>query len=355
MFAKKNISGSCWLKNETHPVNSTSIPNIHSALVAPVSQLASLNTTCPYANNSIQTTIDGLAFKIDCGNDQAYGDYQPNGLLNTWDATDGIHTDTLEECMQYCAEAHPLCLLLAWNSDQKAGYANCYLKNSLDGTPSQGPGYITHSAFSQISFSTVNNTCPANSTYIPPTTGRNFTIACNQNNEGTNLTALHTSDVFSCIDSCAANSTCVGVVFDSYMVYGYQNCYLKSAFGLPTPLQNWFSAALEGSTSSNTTSHSPTVHKSEGWIAGPVLGAIVIIAILAVLIYLWRRRKNGSKLQRQGAFETVPQQADAAPYYHHLSQGHGPYEMAQAKSHQTHYEVDGVSPQYELDGGVPQR
>ena len=257
--------------------------------------------------------------------------------------------------MQYCADAHPLCLLLAWNPDQVAGYANCYLKNSLDGNPSESADFVTHSAFSQISFSSVNNSCPVNSSYVPTTTDRNFTIACNQNNDGTNLTALHTSDVFSCIDSCATNSTCVGVVFDSYMVYGYQNCYLKSAFGLPTPLQNWFSAALDGNTGDKTTPHSTTGHKSEGWIAGPVIGAIVIVAIVAVLFCLWRRRKNRSKLQRQRAFAAVSQQEHAAPYYHHLTRDQGPYEIAQAKTHQTHSGVEGVSPQYELDAGVPQR
>lgn len=335
--------GSCWLKNMTNTVKSA-VGGAHSAIVTPGAQLAALNTTCPYANNSMQISSGGLEFKIDCRNDQPYGDYVPTG------DDYGIHTDTLEECMEKCTEAIPLCRLLTWDPSQISGYANCYLKDHPGGLPAQPEEpLITHSAFAQLDATSVNTTCPTNTTFVSATNLKTFNINCNQYNDGSNATAIHTKNVNSCMDKCAANSTCVGVAFDSLLGDGFQNCHLKTAIGVSSSVSSYFFATLSGRAPNSTSPSSSSHKKSQGWIAGPVVGAVVALAIIAALVWCWRRRKN-SATSRQGGSDNLATQSVASPYYQPVAQDQGPHEMEQAKAHRPPYEMESAGLQHELHG-----
>jgi hypothetical protein len=126
------ITGTCFLKNSSVTLDHMVAADGSQSALARSSQLAPIDTGCPYLSNSYQTTADGMEFEILCGLDMdGYGDYCPDNA-----ATCPKHTDTMEECLEYCSISHPLCLGVSWNPDMVGGYPNCYLKNDPSaGTP----------------------------------------------------------------------------------------------------------------------------------------------------------------------------------------------------------------------------
>lgn len=113
--------------------------------IANMIQLLPLNETCPYQNNSMAHTSNGLPFQTLCDLDMAgYGDYYPYGQSYL------AHTNTMMECMELCAQSHPLCLGISWNSAMGSGFGNCYLKNTQNGDPSPDSHSVTHLALVRL-------------------------------------------------------------------------------------------------------------------------------------------------------------------------------------------------------------
>lgn len=224
-----------------------------------------------------------MEFEIHCDIDNAFGDYNPDKYPHP------PHTDTLAECMDICSNAHPLCRAVSWNPDMEAGFANCYLKNSLVGNPKTPSNYVAHTAVAKLGL--LNNSCPTNSTYT--SNGKVLNVDCNQINDGSNnnLTSIHENDLDSCLDACASNTTCALAVFDALMDDGFDNCYLKGAIGVSSASPGSFFAVVSGKANTTQPSSSPAKHsKSDAWIAGPVIGGIIIVALIIGLIWLWRRK-----------------------------------------------------------------
>lgn len=65
---------------------------------------------CPYSNKSIQTTSLGEEFSILCNIDLGVyaGDYCADNYSSE-DYKCTPHADTMEECLEICSKAHPLC------------------------------------------------------------------------------------------------------------------------------------------------------------------------------------------------------------------------------------------------------
>lgn len=277
----------CYLKPDSATTGNLTTWKGWTSALANATQLASpANVSCPYPANSIQTTRSGLEFEVLCNLDRVgEGDYCPPSSV-----TCPSHADSLEECMDTCAKAHPLCQGVSWNVDMTEGFANCYLKNSLAGTPSSSVGVKTHSTIAR--FSSVDDTCPKNLTYIS-NNNKNFTISCWDGRTGTtNITTSHESDIDSCINTCATHQggqTCVGVSFDNSMDNGFENCYLLNDTGSANEGMNATFAKLTNTADINLggTSHHPW---SKAWIAGPVIGIVLLIA-LSFLVFFWYRRR----------------------------------------------------------------
>ena len=90
--------------------------------IAQASQLrAPADLSCPYDQSSIQTTKAGEQFEILCDVDfmSVGGDYCPLNQL-PWECP--AHADNLDECLELCSQAHPLCKGVSWNPDMKQGY-----------------------------------------------------------------------------------------------------------------------------------------------------------------------------------------------------------------------------------------
>jgi hypothetical protein len=201
--------------------------------------------------------------------------------------------------MEMCAEAHPLCKGVSWNVDMIAGYGNCYLKNDPSaGEFAPSPGYITHSAeVTSASLQQVNGTCPSNKTYAS-SNGKNFAIDCYDGRIGSeNFTSVHIANVSQCMETCATNTgqACLGVVFDISMENGWDNCYLLNSTGSPNVGTNATFAQLW----TNSTSISSHSSSSKAWIAGPVLGAIAVIALILGFFWWWRLRSRSRRAQQQ--------------------------------------------------------
>jgi hypothetical protein len=170
----------------------------------------------------------------------------------------------------------------------------------------------------------IDSSCPTETTYDAKG-DKAFAIKCGKVNAGTNITSVHMSNVTSCIDLCAtSNNGCTGITFDSELTSGYDNCYLQNTTQVISDQASGIFAELTGSsspkpTASNTSGGNGTNKKeaSKAWIAGPVIGGIVGLALIAGAFIFLRRRKAKSGIV--GA-----QKGEENPYEQpHHQQGYG--------------------------------
>ncbi|KAH6611953.1 hypothetical protein C7974DRAFT_87962 [Boeremia exigua] len=333
----------CWIRNSNTTVSGVkpSTDKTHSALIA-ANTYARIDPTCPDTDLSTHTIdgVPGLGYTLHCnkvigGYDTCWSGYPKP----CWDLqhVDGVfigfyHTKTLEECVRICTDQSPLCKGVSWNPDYSIGFANCWPKTGYENainTPAEKDG-ILHSV-TITSFDSVDDSCPSTETYST-TNNNNFDIHCGQANDGTNLTQVHTQNVTSCMNSCATTDKCVGVVFDTTLQDGFKNCYLKnttsttrttsttsnkasvmyaSLSGSSIPSSSSTSTAGNSTSGSNSNSNSSSSSSSgsKAWIAGPVVGGVVGLAIVAGAAIWWRRRKSNAEVgeKHDGVqYDTVP-------------------------------------------------
>jgi hypothetical protein len=318
-------SGNCWIRNSgTNTSNLKPSPTDHSALVVRA-QMASYDTTCPQPDKSIHTLsgVDGLGYTVNC-----------NKVISGFDACfSGVpqpceepyfgfhHTETLEQCLHICVDSHPLCKAVSWSPDMKTGFANCWLKTGFDDGSIQNPpsdAGVLHSA-TITRIDPIDEKCPATKTYV---SGRkSFDINCGQANTGTNITSIHTQNVTACMDACAGSDKgCRGVVFDAKLGSGFNNCYLKNTTSTTADMSSAMYAVLKDAppassspadpSNTGTSTSSSSSSTSKAWIAGPVLGGIAAIALLALLA-LWLRKR---KVKNAGV---TPLEKDGVPTSHY--------------------------------------
>lgn len=305
----------CWIRDSNTTVSGVvaSTDGTHSALVAS-NTYGKIDESCPDTDLSTHTidSLPGLGYTVHCnkvigGFDTCWSGYPKP----CWDAqhVEGAfigfyHTKTLEECVRICADQSPLCKGVSWNPDYSIGFANCWPKSGWSDsaltTPPAKDG-VLHSV-TMTSFDRIDSICPSNTVYST-NNNHNFDIHCGQLNEGTNITQIHTQNVTSCMDSCATTDKCVGVVFDSTLQNGFNNCYLQNTTSTVSDKASATFAALSGSSipsSSPSTSSTSTPgtgdsdNENKAWIAGPVVGGLVGLAIVAGAVFWWRRRRHNN-------------------------------------------------------------
>ena len=211
LFAQHD--NTCYMLGGTpNASNLTSNPDNFIAIPHSSQLQAQSNTACPYTDTSYQTTQSGEQFLILCDKDfGGFGDYCPysEGRFRC-----PAHTDSLEQCMELCSHAHPLCKGVSWNPDLIAGYANCYFKNDPQGgTAAADVGFVTHSAeVTPALLANVNVNCPGNKSYATEN-GKFFNIDCYDGRVGSdNITSHHEYGVHGCIESCSTQTGqgCIG-------------------------------------------------------------------------------------------------------------------------------------------------
>lgn len=275
------------------------------------------DTACPWTNVSDHSTPNGMDFEVLCDQDMPFDDFCPtNGPTSMPARSNDIcpyHADSLEECMELCSQAHPVCKAVTYNPDMEEGYGNCYPKSDFSASTyeSAGPNPTRHMAVA-ANWPTLNSSCVNGSIYTAPN-NEQFTVSCNDNRDYNDLIQVHSANLSYCIDSCASYSNattggCAAVVYDSTLNSGWQNCWLKSANGVAsTAAGNHYALKIDnvptnmnGSSSSNSTltgSNLALNSSSKAWIAGPVVGGIAGIALIgAGILYFLRRNKSKQNL-----------------------------------------------------------
>lgn len=316
----------CWLRNST--TSTASLVNdtgIHSALVE-AGDMNALDESCPAADLSVNDLpgVEGIGYTVHCGKvigdyDTCWNDYPeclPSPFTGFWHAT------SLVQCLRICIREHPLCRAVSYNPGLEIGFANCWPKTgfpqTLDDPPSsQG---TMHSA-TITSIETIDTECPADSSYTASGSNKQFEIHCGQLNTGTNITAVHKQNVTACMDACANRKNCVGVLFDSSLQGGYQNCYLQNTTSVISDQSSATYAVLSGSGAPTSPNPDDNSSSSKAWIAGPVVGGLAGIAALVGAFFLVRRwrTKNaaGAGIAEKDANSYTP-----APAYTPVAQGH---------------------------------
>ncbi|KAH8709966.1 hypothetical protein GQ44DRAFT_627414, partial [Phaeosphaeriaceae sp. PMI808] len=299
------FNGACWLRNSTTGTKNLEQRSGHYSALLVDGQMRGYDRTCPEADASIHDLagVEGLAYTVNCGKVISGFDTCFSGVPKPcWEYPYSAfwHAKTLEECLRICVDQQPLCKAVSWNPGLEMGFANCWPKTGFPDSRLSAPSSIQgimHSA-TITRIDPIDRTCPSSKTYTSKETNKKFDIHCEQGNTGTNTSMIHSQNITSCMDSCAkSDQKCTGVVFDSTLNSGYNNCYLKNTTNTLSDQPSATCAALSGSGTptspgSNTTNESSnSLSSSKAWIAGPVIGGIAAISLIAFAVFWFRRRK----------------------------------------------------------------
>ncbi|KAH7418529.1 hypothetical protein BKA64DRAFT_762889 [Cadophora sp. MPI-SDFR-AT-0126] len=267
--------------------------------VANRTQYQSLSTECSN-NGGSQSAQNGLNFTVHC-----------NQTVNGFDVCPDdspecrVHAESLDKCLDVCSTLHPLCTGVAWDPSLQFGYLNCYPKNAtarvFDNArvAAGGGGGGLRCAKALLDVPTDDCATAVGGTVEASNTD-SFKLLCGEDRPGHNLTTQHASSLRDCVDTCATytQANCVGAVFDTNMINGYENCYLKSLVGLTTS-QSGFTFALRQTNSINSNNSKPPSSdkssSSKAWIASPVISAIVALSLILAAIWWFRKRKVSKK------------------------------------------------------------
>lgn len=194
------------------------------------------------------------------------------------------------------------------------GYANCYPKTRMPNPVPNSVFVLTtgapvHSGVGIITYGN-NSDCKENGQIIASDNKTEYTTMCNQDRNVGNIDRFHVANLQDCVNACATYSgsggKCIGALYDSMLTYGYNNCYLKNVTGTPVTsnaTQGYTFARL--STVNDTSASSSNGGSSGGssaWIAGPVVGGLVVlIAAVAIALVLKRRKRMA-----RGKYSSVP-------------------------------------------------
>ena len=311
--------GECICKG-THALTADSVANelVHSALTTNLNLNPDLQ--CQYPNGSTQTATNGSEYQIYCSAEMP----EVNDLCPFTSPTASTpinntcptHANSLQDCMNQCSAAHPLCLAVTYIPDMEYGYGNCYFKNNISIgsiTPTSGND-VRHLALanSDLVFNT-DSDCTNGTSYTSPNEAE-FETLCNQDiPTAYSVAVYHMSNLSACADACATYSnssglTCVAAAFDSTLVNGYLNCYLKSNLNGSVAINGKHMAlltraadgkstnsSLPGPASSTPDPKSPGSSRNHTWIAGPVVGGVVGAFALAGLLYWLRSRQRSTQ------------------------------------------------------------
>lgn len=248
---------------------------------------------CPYINLSKRTTTTGLNFTILCG-----ADVDGDGIYDrNVDSASAMHADSMEECLENCANSHPLCTRVSYLADSRGGgWLNCWPKAGVTVQLTASATFLKHSANALIP-TLKKADCKTDSALVA-TDGRNFKVSCDDwrvLNDATTppLETSHQASVEDCTNRCAStNSTCTSVVFDVGLQSGYRNCYLFNSIPSAGKQRSNYTLLYDEAISSQYKPPSKTSAPNKSWIAGPVVGGCAVLTILAWFWFWYRKHKS---------------------------------------------------------------
>lgn len=263
--------------------------------IASASQFTTdLDFQCP---SDLQKANNGMVFEVNCNHRRA-GDpfaadvdpyYQPH------------HSDTLQECIEWCSEGSPLCYGVVWEADTLRGYRNCWPRSDNISSGQISTNLNMHVAQAMLSI----DLSPCNSDPYITANDQTFHKTCDTKMDGPFIGQVHTDTFDACIDYCASlvNDTakCTVALYQPTAADGFENCYLKTVSASAYSDSSYHVAVLNqleypsGSEPTSTPATTSNPHPSSGnksWIAGAIIGPLAAIGLIAGLILWWNRRKR---------------------------------------------------------------
>ena len=131
--------------------------------------------------------------------------------------------------------------------------------------------------------------------------GQIFVTSCNINQTNNDLWQIHEETIEDCLDTCASwdGGDCKAVVYDTRRINGWENCWLKNGTSVGVTVTGMTLAVMgsnsgsSGSNPGNGGSAGESKTASKAWIAGPVIGVIVVLGAVAYGM-TWRRKRSAS-------------------------------------------------------------
>ena len=289
------------------------------------SQWDNLRSGCEgHDNNTIVTGSTGQRFQVLCDTRHKGDNYDPAKRPSY----PSKHTQTLDECLQYCSDGSPFCWGVLFSPTQQSGYKNCYAKTA-NATNNKNDWVEQKDMITAYALESINTTC-SGASYTSPN-GANFNTSCDHSGESPDIEKLHAANFEECQDLCAdykpdsGNAACKGVVYQPSARDGWLNCGLKYGVTNITTQAEYHLAILATQGSGGNSSSSSS---SKAWIAGAVVGPLVILGLIAGLFFWYRRRRNSSKHVSGGPFQqqTSQERMESQPFkqgYPMQDQQHG--------------------------------
>ena len=153
-------------------------------------------------------------------------------------------------------------------------------------------GFVTHSAQVTPALYDVNIDYPGRNPFTPKD-GIEFDVECyNTRADTQNVTSTHGTSIVRCMQTCGIRTSgegdtdCLGVIFDMSMGDGYENCALLNDTGSTyiNPPRDVTSVVLTQASmqkTEDTATNGGSGGGSKAWIAGPVIGAILALLLIA--------------------------------------------------------------------------
>jgi hypothetical protein len=305
----------CILKGEGISLNSSNLrrQEIESSigLISPLSQMdppLSQQQACPVANGTVLEDPDtGMKFEIICNSDINTPDY------HYWDeTTSNEHVSSLEDCVAYCGRHDaPQCQSIVFDPGMSAGFVNCYPKSeTLQNVSSvlvpvpegKSPRHVAVAKLPEV-----NASC-TDGKILRYLDDKYFKLSCDVVIDFEDVAdPFHADSIDECFKSCVDfvgpwdGARCLAISWDALLQGKYDNCYRKSALGNPKTLKGAITAQLTTTPAPQNSSVRPSHRKStklngsgEGraWIAGVVIGILIVLAITAGLIWFYRRKRK---------------------------------------------------------------
>lgn len=257
---------------------------------------------------------------MSCGNDYDGDDMD----LENPPAT-RMHTDTMAECIEICSTARRLCLGVAWLPTLSLGYPNCFPKTRNDPAGLVKKDLVIHSALAMPSY---NGTCIDGVDHVAA--GKTFRISCLRattkfdykggGDDDDAIADFHEPDLGACMDRCAQYSEevgsaplCQAVIYDGSSRFGYENCYLRRGVGQPQSSDGLSLAVVTSNGTNDDGGDSEPAGSDDntgggeagssgrpnrtGVIVGPIIGGLVVIALLIAGLWLWKKRQKTQSVE----------------------------------------------------------
>lgn len=305
-------------ENGSLAFNTTSTNASHMARVN-TDQLRPLNPVCPFEDGSIQSHANGMEFRIFC--DQWY-----DGDMTRFADLPGnqLHTETMEECIEACANGVPLCTAVTWNPTLQDGYPNCHPAQDINEGNLKPDAGVSHVAI--VSNWSPDDDCTDDSTFVSEQNST-FRITCGTNASGPDLDVVKAEDIEDCVQQCASfkpNSTadpCEAVIYEPLALNsGYRNCFLRSSVEDERNSDNYIMAVLDNSEPPPTTNvtepeetplpsplpspSASSLELSPGAIAGLVIGLVALVSLILGAWWWYCRRQRARPKHVESAGRT---------------------------------------------------